>query len=68
MSYKTQTNSIEDGFAKVIEDCHISDNSPYHKHIARHKVPNDLTVTFSCRGTFEVIITDGHYIVEKVKQ
>lgn len=60
MSYKNEK--------RVIEDCCITKSSPEHKFYASypHTLPNDLTVTFSNRGTFEVVITDTFYEVRKI--
>lgn len=51
----------------TIEDARITESSPGKRFYASYpnKVPNDLTVTFSCRGTFEVFITDTCYKIVK---
>jgi hypothetical protein len=61
MSYKNEKN--------VIEDCYVGGGATSQKHFASHphKIPKDLTITFGCRGTFEVIIQNNKYIINKVE-
>ena len=51
----------------VIEDCRVTDSAPGKRFHASYpnKLPEDLTVTFSTRGTFEVFITDTTYRIVK---
>lgn len=52
----------------VVEDSYIGSNMPERKFFASYpnSLPKELTITFGCRGRFEVVIKNDSYVIKKV--